>query len=209
MTENEFSDLRHIGKLWSKAPLAVRLVNLITLYRIFAFPILIALLLDGETEWFKWLLLACFLTDAIDGFLARQFKATSVLGSKLDSIGDDLTVLAAIVGVCMLHWEFVEGNVLVIAPVIALYLVQLGLALWRYGRISTFHTYLAKVAAVITAVFLLTAFFFEPIWYPLFYLAIAATALDMMEEIALVLVMKEDRSDVKGLYWVLRERKRQ
>src|SRR5690606_21887524 len=110
------------------------------------------------------------------------------------SIGDDLTVLAAVLGLARMRWDFIQENAAVVSVLIALYLIQLFLALWRYGRISTFHTYLAKAAAVVTAIFLLVTFFFEPIVYPLFWLAVVITALDVIEEIMLVLIIKEDRS---------------
>src|SRR5687767_7798746 len=77
---------------------AVKLVNLVTLYRIVTFPLLVYLVLMDELELFKWLLGISFLTDAVDGQLARRFNANSVLGAKLDSIGDDLTVAAGAFG---------------------------------------------------------------------------------------------------------------
>src|SRR6186713_1619428 len=83
------------------------IVNGITIYRIAAAPVLLFLLWKQELDWFKWLLAASFFTDAIDGFIARKYKVTSIAGARLDSIGDDLTVLVAIIGLLALKWEFV------------------------------------------------------------------------------------------------------
>lgn len=85
---------------------AFYLINGITLYRIVTAPLLIVLLFSGKQELFKLLLGVSFFTDLIDGVLARTFKVTSILGTRLDSIGDDLTILVAILGLGFLKPQF-------------------------------------------------------------------------------------------------------
>jgi CDP-diacylglycerol--glycerol-3-phosphate 3-phosphatidyltransferase len=199
------SDFRDIGMLF-RARSAVRVINLITLYRIVTFPLLVVLAIAGQMEAFKWFLLASFITDAIDGFLARRYQATSILGAKLDSIGDDLTVLAAALGLFLSQPDFVREQWLAFAVLFALFLAQVGLSFYRYGKMSTFHTYLAKIAAVVTAIFLLSVFFLESISYPLFYSAAAITGIEIIEEILLVLKLREYKTNVKGLFWVQAQR---
>lgn len=198
-------DISEIGTLLFKSPPAVRVINFITLYRTVTFPLLVYLAIRENMEVFKWLLLASFFTDAIDGFLARKYKATSVLGSKLDSIGDDLTILAATIGMFVMHFDFIKEEALVFVTLFALFLVQVGLSFYRYGKISTFHTYLAKTAAVITGLFFLSVFFLGEINYPFFYAAALITGIELVEENILVTIIKDYRSDVKGLYWVLKK----
>lgn len=200
-------DFKEIPDLVLRSRPAARVINLVTLYRIVTFPLLIVLIVVRQEDLFKWLLLASFFTDAIDGFLARRYKATSILGSKLDSIGDDLTILAAATGLGVWHFDFVREQKLVLIILLVLFLVQLGLSIYRYRKFSTFHTYLAKAAAVITAAFLLSVFFFKEINYPLFYFAAGVTAIELIEEIILAAILREYRSNIKGLYWVLRGRK--
>jgi phosphatidylglycerophosphate synthase len=184
---------------------AVRVVNLITLYRIVTFPVLIILALLHQFYIFKWLLLASFFTDAIDGFLARRYKATSILGAKLDSIGDDLTVLAAVVGLFVTELDFIKEQLTLLLILFGLFLIQLTLSLVRYKKISSFHTYFAKTAAVVTALFLLSVFFFEAIFYPLFYASYIITFLELIEESMIVFLLPEWKANVKGLYWILKD----
>ena len=205
---NNPTEFSEIGTLLFKSRMPVRVVNYITIYRIITFPLLVYLALSEKTDLFKWLLLASFFTDAIDGFLARKYKATSILGAKLDSIGDDLTVLAAAIGLFVMQLEFISQYKVIFIVLIALFLIQVGASVYRYQKISTFHTYAAKAAAVVTAVFLLSVFFFEEIYKPLFFLAAGVTAIELIEEIVLVGILKDYRSNVKGLYWVLRDKKR-
>lgn len=181
------------------------IVNGITLYRLLAAPLLLILIFNRQYDWFKWLLAISFFTDAVDGYLARKYKAASVLGAQLDSIADDLTVAAGIIALFLLKADFVREQYFIIIPLLVLYITQTALAFIRYGKISSFHTYLAKTAALLQGVFLVLIFFADPILH-LFYAAALVTALDLAEEIILVLLLPRWQANVKGLYWVLKKK---
>ena len=85
-------------------------------------------------------------------------------------------------------------------------LVQVISAFIRYGAITSFHTYLAKLAAILQGSFLILAFFLpEPVLI-LFYIAVTVTALDLIEEIVLTFILPKSKSNVKGIYWVLKQK---
>lgn len=197
-------NFRNIRVLLFEAKISVRVINLITFYRIVTFPLLIFLILTQHLNIFKWLLLASFLTDAIDGYLARRYKATSILGAKLDSIGDDLTILAAVVGLFVTQFEFIKNELTLFLILFGIFFIQLTVSLMKYKKISSFHTYLAKTAAVVTAIFLLSVFFIEEIFYPLFYVAYFITALELIEETIIVFLLSNWKANVKGLYWIVK-----
>ena len=187
--------------------LAYYLINSITLYRIITAPLLVYLLFINELDWFKWLLGVSFFTDLIDGELARSYQVTSVLGTRLDSIGDDLTVLVAIFGLWYLNADFLLQEWTVLVPLVFLFLFQMGSALFRYGKITSFHTYLAKLAALTQGVFLLSYFFLGTVQYALFYAAVVITSIELLEEIILVYWLPEWESNVKGLWWVWKRKR--
>lgn len=187
-------------------PRAFYLVNAITLYRVLAAPCLVIIILNDRIDIFKWLLGFSFFTDLIDGQLARKFKVSSRFGAYIDSIGDDLTVLAGIAGVYFFRPTFLYDQRILIAVMVSLFFLQIIIALLRYRRISSFHTLLAKMAALFQGSFLILLFFLENPFMPLFYLASIITILDLIEEIILVLLLKEWRANVRGIYWVMRER---
>jgi phosphatidylglycerophosphate synthase len=195
-----------IRTLLFKSGKAATFVTLITLYRIVTFPILILLILTDQFGIFKWFLLASFFTDAIDGYLARKYNATSILGAKLDSIGDDLTILAGAIGLVVTQFDFIKRELTLILILFGLFVIQLTASLMRYKKISSFHTYLAKGAAIITAFFLLSVFFFDKIIYPLFYASYIITSIELLEEIVIVFVLPKWTTNVKGLYWILRKK---
>lgn len=183
-----------------------RIVNLITFYRLAIAPVLVLLLLKRHFDAFKWLLALSFFTDAIDGWLARRFKVISLLGARIDSVADDLTVLVAILGIVLYRPNFLRSEWLLAGVMILMYLVQNVLALVRYRKLTSFHTYSAKIAAVFQGVFLIMFFFLpQPVLY-LFYLTAWLTVIDLTEEILLVLVMPQWEANVKGLYWVFKNR---
>ena len=130
----------------------------------------------------------------------------SVLGSKIDSIADDLTIVVAIAGVIVFKPEFLRQEITLIILLLALFILQTILAFIRYGTISSFHTYAAKMAAILQGVFLLLVFFLPGPVYMLFYITAIVTIIDLLEEIILVLMLPQWEANVKGLYWVMKKK---
>ncbi|HVS96645.1 MAG TPA: CDP-alcohol phosphatidyltransferase family protein [Puia sp.] len=188
------------GKVMSKP--AYYMVNGITIYRIVAVFALIVLIVRNDWQVFRWLLLLSFCTDAVDGFLARRYGVISKAGSVLDSIGDDLTVAVAIIGLLVYDPGFFRSQLVIVVVLASLYLIQMAAALIRYRRLTSFHTWLAKIAAVSQGVFLILVFFTAevPLW--LFYIAAACTALDLIEETAMVFLVRHWKADVKGIFFL-------
>lgn len=183
------------------------IVNGITLYRLLAAPFLIFFVIDHRPDLFKWMLGISFFTDAIDGYLARRYKVTSIAGAKLDSIGDDLTILVAIIGIIVFKPEFIRQEMNLFLLLLVLFILQTILAFIRYGKMTNFHTYAAKTAAVLQGIFLLLFFFLDQPVYALFYMAAGVTAIELAEEIILILVLPKWEVNVKGLYWVLKKKR--
>lgn len=176
-------------------------------YRIVAVPLLILLIILEERLIFTGFLLVSYLTDAIDGYVARKLKITSPRGSQLDSFGDQLTLIMGLIGLFYFKTEFIKSNISTIIIVLMPYFVQMVIAYYKYGKATAFHTYLAKTSAVLQSIFVIWALFFEPN-YILFYVMIIFGLLETIEEITLIFMYDEWVSDVKGLYWALRDKRR-
>jgi CDP-diacylglycerol--glycerol-3-phosphate 3-phosphatidyltransferase len=180
------------------------MVNSITFYRLLASLLLLYFIVINDLFTFKWLLLVSFFTDAIDGFLARKFKVTTVMGSKFDSIADDLTVLMAVVGIFKFKPGFISHEKLLVTILLALYLAQTLIALIKYRKITSFHTYLAKFAAIVQGAFLILLFFLPEWPIGLFRIAAIVTILDLFEEIMIAGILDKWQTDVKGLFWIFK-----
>lgn len=181
-------------------------INGITMYRLVSAPFLLLLAILGEYTWFKWLVAFSFFTDAIDGPLSRKYQVTSVFGSRLDSVADDATVMVSTIALWIIHPQFFSANWMIIAGLFALFGIQTTAALIAYKKVTSFHTYMAKIAAVAQAAFFIAFFFNFPLTYFLFLVAAIITALQLIEEIILVIMLPEWQTNIKGLYWVWRAR---
>lgn len=180
-----------------------QLANMLSAYRIMSSPALIICLIAGYFELFKLLLAISFFTDAIDGYIARLLKVETAFGARLDSIGDDLTVGIAIFGIATIYPGFLHDQVAGILIVLGLLAIQIGVALAKFRKMTAYHTYLAKLAAVLQAAWILFFLFFEIPIYPLYYVCISVTCLQIAEEILITLLLSEYTVNVKGLYAVL------
>ncbi|WP_033960364.1 CDP-alcohol phosphatidyltransferase family protein [Psychroserpens jangbogonensis] len=176
-------------------------------YRIVAAPFLLALIWYDQRLIFTWLLLVSYLTDAIDGFLARKLKITSPRGSQLDSFGDQITLIVGLIGLYFFEIEFIKTNFTLILIVFVPYILQMIIAYSKYGKATAFHTYLAKLSAIMQSVFILGSLFFSP-EYSLFYIMIGIGLLETFEEITLIFIYDNWASDVKGIYWAYRDKRR-
>ena len=176
-------------------------------YRVLAVPILILLIIFDERQIFTWFLLFSYLTDAIDGFLARKLNITSARGSQLDSFGDQLTLIMGLLGLYYFETEYIKAHLIIIILAFVPYILQMVLAYYKYGKATAFHTYLAKASAILQSVFILWSLFFSPNDI-LFYLMIAFGILETIEEITLICMFDYWVSDVKGFFWAHTDKRR-
>jgi CDP-diacylglycerol--glycerol-3-phosphate 3-phosphatidyltransferase len=186
-------------------PRSRKIINAITAFRIVAVPFLLTALFTGRTGLFGWLLAACFCTDAIDGYLARKYRITSILGARLDSIGDDLTVASGVLGMILSFPGFLKEHYLLVMLLFMLYLLQNGIALYKFRKPTSYHTYAARVAAVLQGLFLIYTFISGLPPPALFYAACIFTASDLAEETAMALLMKKWKADVRSFFHAMKE----
>ncbi len=182
--------------------------NGISLARIGTAVFLLAAAVVQSRQCFQWLLVACMLSDILDGWIARKFGWTSPLGAILDSTGDILVQLIALCGLWLFHKETVLAHRVPVLIVVSLYIAEAAIALFRYGRISSFHTFLVRVAASALGIFVVSLFFWRYVDW-IFYTAIALGVLAYSEELLILLLLAEWTPDVGGLYrvWMITRRR--
>ena len=181
--------------------------NALSAARIGATPVLGYLAAAGAEHYFTWVLVPALLTDIADGLIARRFGLTSRLGALLDSIGDALLFFVALFGVWVFYPELLHTHAVAGLLLLGLWIVEIVAALIRYGRPSSFHTYLSKAAAYLLGISIGVLFLWGlPV--ALLYLAVAASVAANLEELALICLLPQWRPNVRGLYWVLQERRR-
>ena len=75
----------------------MNLPNLISLARLLSVPLLVWAILAAKMELAFWLFVAAGISDAVDGFIAKHFGATSALGKYLDPLADKALLLGVYV----------------------------------------------------------------------------------------------------------------
>ncbi len=181
--------------------------NVLSGARALSVPVLFALAVLEREGAFTWVLIPALLSDIVDGLVARAFSLQSRFGAILDSVADSLLMLVSVYGIWVFHPEVIRDHAWLCGAAVGLWLLEDAVALLRYRRLSSFHTYASKVVANLLGLFIgwLFLFGFEP-W--LLYVAAGTSIVASLEELALLSLLPQWRANVRGVWWVLRERRR-
>lgn len=128
------------------------LPNWLSAGRILLMAAALAAALAGSKPWFAGLVAAALLTDALDGPLARWLRAETDFGRKLDSAADYLALLAGVAGIAVLWPAIMRRELPWVAVGLVMFFAVIVYGFLRLGRAPCYHTWLAKLAAVVCAV---------------------------------------------------------
>jgi cardiolipin synthase (CMP-forming) len=179
--------------------------NVLSFYRLIVFPVILYFIIQGDERLFVILLIISLITDFLDGFIARRFNMQTDLGAKLDSLADDATYILAFIGLIVFKLnEFVPYKISASLFLIS-YLTSIIVSLIKFRRMPSLHLYSAKVGAVLQGAFFFVLFIFG--FYPLFYYIVVISGIaSFMEQVIILILKQEMKSDFKGLYWVLKKK---
>ena len=82
----------------------MNLPNLITLLRVCAVPLVVWLISDGFLMWAFWAFVIAGITDALDGFIAKQFDMETELGKYLDPIADKALLVTVYIALGIMEY---------------------------------------------------------------------------------------------------------
>lgn len=175
--------------------------NLLSLLRLALVPVLIIAVCLKETNLFLLLLAISLLSDMLDGYFARKLQQVTEFGARLDSWADMATYAMMIIGIFYI-WPviFVEQLYFLIAATLS-YVLPVVIALARFGSFPSYHTWGAKIAAVLIA----------PAFYLLvladnqlfFRLVIIFHVIVAIEEIAITFLLKKSKTNVASILSIL------
>lgn len=75
----------------------ISLATVVTLARLLSVPLAIWLVLDGRNAVAFWIFVAAGVSDAIDGYIAKNFNQRSRLGALLDPLADKVLLMSMFV----------------------------------------------------------------------------------------------------------------
>ncbi len=184
----------------------ITIPNLLSFYRIVAFPLILWFIISGKERLFAIFLIINLVTDFLDGLIARLFKQETDLGAKLDSFADDLTYILAFTGLLVFKGENFMPHLASFIIFMAFLIGSVVMSLIKFKRTPSFHLYSTKISGYIQAGFFICLFTigFVSLFY---YIMIVWGILAATEHMIIQIIIPEMRSNVKGLYWVLKEKK--
>lgn len=167
------------------------------------------MILGARAQWngltLAALVVTALLSDIFDGVLARRWKCDSAGVRLFDSMADIVFYACCGIALWMRQPNLVRALAMPIGVVVGLEALCLAVALVKFGKPPSYHSYLAKAWGLVLAPALVTAFITA---HPLRWLiaALFLGAMSTMEGIAISLIMPVWRQDVRTLAiaWRLR-----
>jgi len=180
------------------------LPDLLSVLRLALAPVLLSLAWTGLERTFVAALALAYLTDAIDGPIARRFGGESRYGPKLDTWADVTIYLCVPLGAWWLWPDLIRREVLYIALIVTSILLPLLAGLIKFRATTSYHTLLVKIAAICTT--LSSLLLFLQITALPFRVSAVLCLLAGMEEVLITRSLREPRSNVRSIWYVLRNR---
>lgn len=180
--------------------------NLITSFRLLVFPLILYFVFTGNEKLFAIFLIISLISDIIDGFIARRFHMETETGAKLDSFADNLNYLLVFAGLIVFKMEELRPYLFSFILFMGMLVLTVIVSLIKFRKFPSFHLYMTKIGGYVQGAFFICLFTLG-FYAPFYYLVIAWGIIGAIEHLAIQMILPEMRSNVKGLYWVLKERK--
>ncbi len=178
--------------------------NLLSLYRLLVFPVIMYMALSGQEKTFVILLCISLISDVLDGNIARLFKLQTHFGAALDNLADICTYAMALLGLFVFKWDEIEPHALILYIFLTFFVLSYFVSFFKFGKIPGLHLYSAVSAGYIQSVFFFILFVFG--FYPwMYYLAVGWGAIAYVEKILVLFKLDDIKIGVKGLYWLMKK----
>ncbi|NUM32529.1 MAG: CDP-alcohol phosphatidyltransferase family protein [Bacteroidetes bacterium] len=179
--------------------------NILSLYRLCSFPILLIVIFSHHQTLFVWLFAINLITDILDGFIARKFNMQTEIGAMLDSYADLGSVILAVIAIYIFKWNEFSDNLTPFIIYMIFYFFSVFYAFLKFREIPAFHLYSFKFMGYLQGTFLFVLFVFG--FYKLFYsIVMYAGVLACIEEIVLIYLLPKPIHNIKSIYWFLKSK---
>lgn len=183
-------------------PSKLTLPNLLTGFRFVAAPVLLWLAWHGYPAAFMGLLAITFVSDLLDGVVARLLGQVTQFGATLDSWADVITYLTIALSCWWLWPAVVSRELLYVGLIVASCLLPALAGMLKFGRFTSYHTWGVKIAAAAMGLTLYVLFLGGPPWP--FRVAAVICILAAIEEIVITWLLPEPESNLRSVWDVLK-----
>jgi CDP-diacylglycerol--glycerol-3-phosphate 3-phosphatidyltransferase len=168
-------------------------------------PLITWLLIEHRAALAGWLYIAAVLSDIYDGVIARKLGVVTLRLRQADGCADVLLFVCLLVGLWGGYRPLVLPLVWPFGIAMALQAVSWVFCFWRFRKMTSYHSFLAKLTGLTLLLGILALLFAEtPI--PL-AIALWVFIAGLVEEIAMTAVLRTYHHDVWNLAAALRLRR--
>lgn len=178
------------------------LPNLLTGFRFIAAPALLLLAWYDYDIAFMALLAVAFVTDFLDGVIARLTEQVTSFGARLDSWADVVTYLTVALCCWWLWPDIVNRELFYVGLTVVSCLLPTLVGVFKFGCFTSYHTWGAKIAAATMGLTLYILFFGGPAWP--FRVAAVMCIVVAFEEIVITWLLPEPESNLRSVWDVLK-----
>jgi CDP-diacylglycerol--glycerol-3-phosphate 3-phosphatidyltransferase len=176
--------------------------NLLSSFRLALVPLQLYLAWLGLAGVFLTVFVVQVLSDFLDGFLARRLNQTSELGTKIDSWAD----LAMYTTIPLCGWwlwpDLVRREKFYLLVALIGYFLPIAFGFWKFGRLTSYHTWLSRLSVWLMAVALFLLFLGGPGWP--FHVATVILLLSSLEEMVLTAFLRDWQANVPSIWHVMK-----
>jgi cardiolipin synthase (CMP-forming) len=193
-------------KVFVKGENIINVPNLLSLYRLLVFPVILFMAITNREHWFVILICISLVSDILDGNIARIFNLQTNFGAALDNLADILTIAVALYGMFVFKWTELEPHAWFLYIFLGIFLISYIISFIRFQKIPGLHLYSSVTAGYLQGIFLFVLFAFD-FYAWLFYIAIGLGILAYIEKCLVLIQLDDIKIGVKGLYWLLKTNK--
>ena len=154
-------------KIIVKGENVLNVPNILSLYRLLVFPVILYMALTGNEKWFVILICISLVSDILDGNIARLFKLQTNFGAALDNLADVFTFAMALLGLFVFKWTEIQPHSWFLFLFLAIFVLSYIVGFFRFGKIPGLHLYGAVTAGYVQGIFFFIVFVFG--FYPWLY----------------------------------------
>ncbi len=183
----------------------INIPNIISLSRIAMAPFALLAAYYGQERLFLLLFSLMLISDVLDGYIARKLHQCTMVGSRLDSIGDYVTYLSVPMATWWLWPEIIHTELIYITVALSLFVIPGVIARLKFGAMVSYHTWITKITAVVISIGLIVILFTKD--DRLFHLSVYLLSLEALEHLLITMVLNKPRSNTPSLWHLLKKTK--
>jgi CDP-diacylglycerol--glycerol-3-phosphate 3-phosphatidyltransferase len=176
--------------------------NRISIARLAFLPVLWLFALLRLPVYLGWGALISYLSDILDGYVARRLNQRTALGSKLDSLADNLSILSGLIWFAMLKPEIYREHGLLWGLAIALYLASMLVGIVKFKRFANLHLESSRLGSIPLTAFVVHTFVADHYSPLLLYIAVGVFMISSAEGLLLQLLSRQVDEHMRSIVLV-------